>query len=303
MSNIPNFGKALAGLALLLAGLGAPPSAWAWGAGGHMMVAYLAQARLNAHAKQEADKLLAVPLEPAAAWQKTRDFVSASVWADEVKRQPGYAFSPPLHFIDYPFSPDRTPLPAGLPADDNIVKALGDYLAVLKTGTDPVERAKALRFLIHFVGDIHQPLHCASRVTKNRPGGDKGGNDIEIVDTSKSVHGRKVNLHSYWDEGIETFPKSGPDFALPPLNQIAAAARQAATAYKDSDPDWQAGGPSAFEGWAKESSALAQSTVYPGIVENRAPSKTYVNRAIRLARHQVAWGGYRLAALLNAIWP
>ena len=292
--------KPLALLALLAAC--APPAAWAWGAGGHMMVAHIAEQRLTPRARQEAEKLLAVALPPPAAREQTRDFVGASVWADEVKREPAYAFSAPLHFIDYPFSPDRTPLP-DLPLQTNIVQALEDYTAALKSGAGDAERAKALRFVIHFVGDIHQPLHCASRVTKNKPGGDKGGNDFEIIDQSQSARGRKVKLHAYWDSGIETFPKTGANAAPPPPEQVAQAAARAVAANPDSDAGWKAGGPFAFTAWSNESAALAQSASYKGVAENRAPSQAYRVKSIRLANRQVAWAGYRLAALLNEIWP
>jgi len=293
--------KALGGLTLLAGAAGAP-SAWGWGAGGHMIVAYIAEERLNAHARQETAKLLAIPLAPAGDWGGNQDFVSASVWADEVKRLPEYAFSRTLHFIDYPFSPDHTPLP-DLPLEANVVTALDDYVEILKTSHDDIERAKALRFVIHFVGDIHQPLHCASRVTNNKPDGDKGGNDFEIVDTSASGYGRKVKLHSYWDGGIDAFPKMGPNFAPPPLDQIPPAADQATTANPEADSAWKSGGPFGFAEWAKESEALAQSVSYQGIAENRAPSQAYIVKSTRLVKQRVAWAGYRLAALLNGIWP
>lgn len=277
-------------------------AAWAWGAGGHMMAAHIAQGRLNAHAKREVAKLLAVPLDPASVWRKSKDFVSASVWADDVKGLPQYAFSPAMHFIDYPFSPDGTPLP-DLPQPANVVKALEDYTEVLKTGADPAKRAEALRFIIHFAGDIHQPLHCATRVTKNKPGGDRGGNDFPIVDRDAAGRKRTVKLHSYWDGGIEAFPKMGANFAPPPLSQIPPAARQATAANPASDPGWKAGGPFGYAAWARESAALARSAAYRGISENREPSQAYIAKSKKLAYHQVAWAGYRLAALLNAVWP
>lgn len=295
------FRQACASFALI-SSLAFSSSALAWGAGGHMIVAYIAHERLNAHARSEADRLLVVPLEPANVWQKTQDFVSASLWADDVKRLHEYAFSAPMHFIDYPFSPDRTPLP-DLPAPINIVTALDQYVSELKTGTDDVERAKALRFIIHFVGDIHQPLHCASRVTQARPEGDKGGNDFMIVETDAAGHRSTVKLHSYWDGGIQSFPRMGAHFAPPPLDEIPPAALQATAANPDLDTGWQPGGVFGFTEWSKESEALARSVVYTGLRENRLPSQAYVARSQKLVGQRVAWAGYRLAALLNGIWP
>jgi hypothetical protein len=268
-----------------------------------MMVAYIAEHRLNAHAKKEVAQLLAVPLTPADAWQSSRDFVSASVWADNVKRLSQYAYSSDMHFIDIPFSPDHTALPTDLPHAVNVVQALGEYSNMLKTSADPVKRAQALRFVMHFVGDIHQPLHCASRVTKNKPKGDYGGNDFPILERGASGQTYASKLHSYWDGGIGAFPKMGANYAPPPLTEIPPAAALATAANPASGSGWKSGGAFGFSTWSKESNALARSTAYQGIAENREPSQAYIVKSRKAAYHQVAWAGYRLAALLNAIWP
>lgn len=290
--------------AALLGGalLAAAQAAWAFGAGGHMMAAYIAQGRLNAHARREASKLLAVPLEPNSAWEKSKDFVHASVWADDVKHSEEYAFSAELHYIDQPFSPDHTPLP-NLPNPSNIVKALDDYTQVLKTSKNQTKQAEALRFIIHFVGDIHQPLHCATRVTKNRHGGDRGGNDFALIERGTAGHTHKTNLHSYWDGGIESFPQMGPNYAPPPFKEIPPAAAKATAANPDTDPGWSGGGAFGFAAWAQESFALAKSAAYRGVAENRTPSQAYIVKSRKLLSQRVAWAGYRLAALLNAVWP
>jgi hypothetical protein len=73
--------------------------------------------------------------------------------------------------------------------------------------------------------------------------------------------------------------------------------------FPDSDPAWKDGGPTNFEGWAKESLQLAQDVAYKGIKPNQLPSAAYNQAALKTAHERVAWGGYRLAALLNSIWP
>jgi hypothetical protein len=152
--------------------------------------------------------------------------------------------------------------------------------------------------IIHFVGDIHQPLHCATRVSSANPEGDRGGNLVSI-----KVAGKKTNLHSYWDGGIGNFPKTGPNFAPPPLNQIPGAAAKSLAGNPDTNPKLKLDDPFNYDAWADESFALAQSTAYKGVKNGVTPSATYNTRALKIARQRVAWGGYRLAALLNAIWP
>ena len=275
-----------------------PALSLGWGAGGHMMVASIAFKRLNPHAKAKAMALLARPINPAAVTAKSQDFVNAAHWADDLRPFAEFDSFKPLHFIDKPFSTDGTPLPSDLPEADNIVKALEDNVNILKTSTDKDAQAQALRFIIHFVGDIHQPLHSATRVSSALPEGDRGGNSVSI-----KVAGKTTNLHSYWDGGIGSFPKTGANFAPPPLSQIPAAAATAMAGNPATDPKLKLNDPFNFAAWADESFALAKSTAYKGMKNGVTPSASYNTKALKVARQRVAWGGYRLAALLNAIWP
>jgi hypothetical protein len=160
--------------------LSTPSVSLGWGAGGHMMVAQIAFKRLNPKAKSKANELLAIKINPAAVSAKSKDFVNAAHWADDLRPFPEFDSFKPLHFIDHPFSTDGTALPADLPEPDNIIKALQDNVNILKTSTDKNAQAQALRLIIHFVGDIHQPLHCATRVDSAHPEGDRGGNLVSI---------------------------------------------------------------------------------------------------------------------------
>jgi hypothetical protein len=279
-----------------------PTPSFGWGAGGHMMVAFIGFQRLNRHAKAEVSRLLAIPIDPASQTRKSRDFVTASIWADDVKRLPGFEFSGDLHFADFPFSVDGTPLP-DLPKPENIIAALERYTNVLKTSRDPDEQAQALRFVIHFVGDIHQPLHCATRVDGKNPEGDAGGNFFFVKIPDKNGKLKRVKLHSYWDGGIDTFPKTGKNFAPPPLSQIPAAAATARNGNPATDPKLKLDKPFDFQGWADESKELARTFAYANLVNGGTRTTKYKTDAVRVARKRVACAGYRLAALLNAIWP
>jgi hypothetical protein len=181
-----------------------------------MMTASIAFQRLNPRARAQAQALLALYIKPAAITAKSTDFVNASHWADDLRPfsrnliSSNHVTSSICHFqltalLCRPTCLIRT----------NIVKALGDSVEILKTSTDKNARAQALRFIIHFVGDIHQPLHCATRVDNANLHGDLGGNNVKI-----KIGGNDVSLHSYWDGGIGDFPKSGPNYAPPPLSEI-----------------------------------------------------------------------------------
>ena len=276
-----------------------PSISLGWGAGGHMMTAQIAFSRLNSTAKAKVIELLAIDINPAAVTAKSTDFVNASHWADDLRPFAEFDSFKALHFIDKPFPPG-----SNLPAIDpeNIVKALEDNVNILKTNTDKNAQAQALRFIIHFVGDIHQPLHCTTRVTAANPDGDRGGNlfKIKILKNGKL---QDSNLHSYWDGGIGAFPPTGNNFAPPPLRRVVRAANQAKAANPATNPALKLDDPFNFAAWSDESFALGKSVVYKGIQSGKKPTPAYNQKALKVARQRVAWGGYRLAALLNAIWP
>lgn len=280
-----------------------PTVSLGWGAGGHMMTAQIALTRLNPKAKAQANELLAIKINPAAITAKSTNFINASHWPDDLRPFPEFDSFKVLHFIDNPFSTDGTALPAGVPEPDNIVKALEDNVNILKTSTDKNAQAQALRFIIHFVGDIHQPLHCATRVDSTHPDGDRGGNSVSIKILGKDGKLKTTNLHSYWDGGIGSFPPTGPNFRPPPLSQIPPAAALAKKGNPANDPAIKLDDPTNYAAWADESFALAKEVAYNGMTNGTKPTPAYKRKALKVARKRVAWGGYRLAALLNSIWP
>jgi hypothetical protein len=278
-----------------------PSISLGWGAGGHMMTAHIAFSRLNSKARAKVTQLLAIEIDPAEVTRKSKNFDSASHWADDLRPFKEFDSFKPLHFVDKPFSLDGTALPEIDP--NNIIKALQDNVEILKTSTDKNAQAQALRFIIHFVGDIHQPLHCAAKVSSALPHGDQGGNlfKIKIANADGSV--KDSNLHSYWDGGIGSFPRTGPNFAPPPLNTIGPAAKLALKGNPATNAGLKLDDPFNFDAWADESLYLAQKVTYKGARSGKTQTAAYNKEATRIARRRVAWGGYRLAALLNAIWP
>jgi hypothetical protein len=268
-----------------------------------MMVAQIAFDRLNPRAKAEVRRLIALRIRPAAITARSLDFVTASVWADDVKKRRGFEFSGDEHFADFPFSADGARLPRGLPKPANVIKALERYANVLKTSGNDDERAEALRFIIHYVGDIHQPLHCSTRVDRAHPRGDRGGNDFLI-----SLRGgapANTALHSFWDGGLGDFPRGGgpPNFTPPPLIRITSAVPGVTGENPDTDPDLHLDRPENFSGWAEESSTLARDDAYDSLRPGGTPDTNYRRGGVAVARRRVAWAGYRLAALLNSVFP
>ena len=278
-----------------------PSISLGWGAGGHMMTADIAFRRLNDKARAKVIELLAIEIDPAEVTAKSKNFVSASHWADDLRPFKEFDKFKPLHFVDKPFSLDGTTLPDIDP--NNIIKALQDNVEILKTSTDKKAQAQALRFVIHFVGDIHQPLHCAAKVTATLPHGDQGGNLVKIKAVNDDGSLRDTNLHSYWDGGIGAFPRQGLNYAPPPMSSIRPAADRAMKGNPSTNAGLKLEDPFDYDTWADESLYLAQKYAYKDVHAGKTQTAAYNSEATRIARRRVAWGGYRLAALLNAIWP
>src|SRR5262245_9995730 len=173
-ANVPRM-RATRFAVALLAILAVPRIANAWGPIGHRTVAQVAENHLTPKAKREIAKLLG----PAT-------LADVAYWADEIRYLPERKKGDPWHYI----SIDDTETLASTVRNPNgdVVEAIERMEATLRDPkATPNDRAEALKFLVHFVGDVHQPLHVGRRA-------DAGGNKIEIT-----LNGEKNNLHWAWD--------------------------------------------------------------------------------------------------------
>jgi len=264
-----------------------------------MVIGEIAKERLSNNALARCTELIAVKVPPQKVKlgtkmvdvsMRTGSFVTACCWADDVRSDADRQ----VHYIDIAFSADGT-TPQVAPASKNIVKMLEDCVTVLKNPrASKTDRAVKLRYLLHLVGDLHQPLHCATRCTDEQPAGDHGGNDFPVVGAA--------NLHAYWDGGVGLLKTTiARPLKADGIAKIAALKAQVVAAY----PLAQASAALAekdFMKWAQESHALAKSTAYADLEPHDTPSAAYVTNAQRVVRERVALAGYRLAALLNELF-
>src|SRR6185436_1833148 len=154
-------------------------------------VAQIAYNHLDPAVKAKCNTLMAVPV--IASDSGNSNFVTAAVWADDLK---GITSSfNNWHYIDIPFSLDGTSTNGVGAASFDVVRAINLCVSNLASSATSVSnQALYLRFLLHFVGDIQQPLHCSTAVSAARLSGDAGGNSF-------SINGTWNNLHSLWDAG------------------------------------------------------------------------------------------------------
>lgn len=158
--------------------LALPPLAHAWGSAGHHVVAQLAEAQLTPKARTEVNRLLA--LEPGST------LASISTWADEHKNPSTAAW----HYVNLPRGSCTYVAERDCPGGQCVVAAIERQAAILASDATDGKRLTALKYLVHLVGDIYQPLHAGY-------GDDRGGNKYQL-----QAFGRGSNLHSLWDSGL-----------------------------------------------------------------------------------------------------
>jgi hypothetical protein len=308
-----NRGKILlVGFVLLL--LLACGQALAWNSVGHMTVAYAAYQNLTPAEKARVTVLLKLnPMYskwltyiPAGASDADRGmyvFMMAATWPDEIKAMGSGYFgndTPPSgeapslnvgysdkqahkywHFINTPFSTDGTALPpVGGPTAAQKITVFRQALA---TGEPDLLKSYDLVWILHLVGDVHQPLHCATRVTKAAPHGDLGGNSVV-------VQGPARELHAFWDDAV----------GMGTTQNFMAAVTVGQNLPK---PDSSLAGDAREDDWAAESLNLARTSVYtapvgPGLGPYTMDAD-YTANTQQIAKQRIALAGARLANLLK----
>jgi len=266
----------------------------AWGDAGHAVIGLIAQSFLSPAARRQVDAMLAADTDSLTP----HNIADAATWADKYRdldRNGARQNTRQWHFVDLELgAPDldracfgHPAVPAGTlasngPAQDCVVDKIDQFAAELgNPRIDPAERVVALKFLMHLVGDLHQPLHASDDH-------DRGGNDKR----ASASGSRAATLHHFWD--TEFVDQLGPDpkqIAAALLPRIAASDARA----------WSRGAPS---DWAFESFRIAKDDAYGRLpVPNARGSyrlpDTYAAMATRDVAVQLSKAGVRLAMLLN----
>lgn len=298
-------------------------AALAWNDFGHMQVAAVAFQRLGSAARARASQLL--KLNPryrnwvlgARPGDRERiAFVRAATWADAIKTDPDYTStndeqSLPTagqnlgyedrlrhvywHYVDQPLAADATPtVPAAVP---NAATQIAVFRATLASAGDDGLKSYDLVWLLHLVGDLHQPLHCVARFDGNDPGGDRGGGNVKVTgnahpdvcdDPRSCPYDPPEDLHGFWDE------VSGASYDS---EKVDAAVRALPVAERRDAAQLD---PAA---WLDEGSQAARGAVYVspvGVGDGPfALTTAYQRSAAALARRRIALAGARLAGMLE----
>lgn len=270
--------RVVSGCSVLVAAIAAATTlaishpAFAWGEKGHRIVAIVAEQRLTPAASAAVKGLLG-----------SSNLRDVAAWADQIKG--ARPETRPWHYVNIPldraeYDPARD---CWRPRDGCVVAAIETFRRVLADPHRPrAERAEALKFVTHFVADLHQPLHCAD----NRDG---GGNDVPVVFFGQVLNasGRKPwNLHAVWDAGL--IERRG----LKPSEYARRLTRQI---NRGSPGDVERG---TVVDWVLESHRAAVETSYR-LPPDRVLGHDYADRALPVVDEMLAKAGVRLAGMLN----
>jgi hypothetical protein len=241
----------------------ATPS-YRWGADGHRIIAEIALARLSPAVASETRRLL--------GGQNISDVAS---WADAERSR--FPTTGPWHYVDIQLT-DSSYVPSRDCANDAcVIAAVAAQVAILGDRTRPDSaRASALKFVVHFIGDLHQPLHGGERH-------DKGGNDVKVT-----FNGRSTNLHSLWDSGLLlSFGQTDAEIVRQLTEEIGRRTDIAALS----------GG--TVDSWVMESHDIARDVMYRNLPGSFEITPTYADAARPVIYERLLRGGVRLGATLE----
>jgi hypothetical protein len=251
-------------LPLLLLALAASP-VQAWGPTGHRITGALADNYLSPRARAGLVEILG-----------TESLEEASTWPDEMRSAPSPFWrltASPWHYVTVPDG--KRWRDVGAPAQGDALSALTRFAATIRDPAAPMaERQLALRFAIHIVGDLAQPLHVG------RPG-DRGGNDVKVT-----FFGKPTNLHALWDSDL--IEHEGLSFSEWAARLDRRFTPGQLRAWSDPDP----------EQWVDDAVAI-RGRLYP---EKPELGWDYVFAQRQTLNEQLAKGGLRLAAWLNRLF-
>jgi len=255
-------------LALFLILLLTPSSLYAWAREGHEIIAILAEQRLHPEVRDAVNALLG-----------GTTFIEAASWADKVRNQQ----TAPWHYVNIDITETKYDATRDCPQDQCVVGQIERFRKVLgNSAADFKKRQKALKYLIHLVGDLHQPLHAGDNY-------DHGGNDVEVEfigETIDPYRHKPWNLHAVWDSGIlEVGDHDAHHFA------------ERLNVWLNTQPEGTFQNGSVVD-WAMESHDIARDHVYV-LPDDHKLGEDYYRANVPVVDRQLAKAGVRLAKFLN----
>jgi hypothetical protein len=235
-----------------------------WGKTGHRATGEIASQYLSNKAKKAIDQLL-----------DGASLAMVSIYADEIKSDPKYREFGPWHYVNYPFDADYTNHPKSESGD--IMVAIQKCIKVLEDdNATKKDKAFYLKMLVHFIGDLHMPLHVGIAQ-------DRGANRFQV-----QWFGDGTNLHRVWDENLLDYYNMSYTELAANANKLSKTQLQ--VIQKGTPLDWM-----------RDSRTLCED-IYENTKVGENLKYEYAYRYMDTVRSQLQKGGIRLAVLLNQIF-
>ncbi len=312
------FGTNILLLVMMTFGLAFP--AQAWDEIGHKITAYIAWQRMMPDVRERVIKLLLASPEDAqlstfyasygSRTLETRQrefFMLVATWPDIIRdrnfdtRNKKYAHSN-WHYTDTLWKIENGKV-VELPAAAEGGIAIEKLIEFDKLERDPsvpdAQKAIAIAWLEHLIGDIHQPLHASGRVTDLEPKGDQGAN-LFLLTPKDTPRDKQENLHWFWDSIIvRNLPNSKDECDADYIDPIAKDIMKKYP-FTEMQARLDLGD---FDGWRKESFEIASTKVFPAELKRfETPSDKYKKEALKISEERLALAGYRMGELFNQIF-
>lgn len=292
--------------------------AFGWDENGHKVAAYIAWQRMTPEAKDRVIRILLTAPEDSdigaffvGAGSRTQEsrrreyFMTMATWADIIRdkslntRYTKY-HNGNWHYADtlWKFEKGKAVLIEGQEGDGLALKKLHEFDATIRGTASDSDKALAIVWLEHLIGDIHQPLHTSGKVTDSNPKGDQGGN-LFLLTPKGTPRDKQENLHWLWDSIIVRYQPNVKDACEADYLDPIAQEIMAKYPYDKMKERIQ---PGKFEAWARESLDIAMNDVYKDVKWFEAPSDKYKKKAFEIAQERLALAGYRMGDLFNEVF-
>lgn len=321
----------IARLALVLVCVcGFQSRSYGWGCSGHEIIALIAERQLDPHAQQQVQALLSenTLYTPDLSRFCVHTSLSAGVmpfystWADDYREQDEETAV--WHFWNVPVQAAIAPAASQFCNHGCVVQAIQEQVTLLESNASDMAKARALAFIIHLVGDLHQPLHVSNN-------NDRGGNCVPVTFLGKTprpaAHGSFTpNLHEIWDHNIPE--KLGSIHSRSHMQDVRRFSDTLMREFTAQIAQWKSE-PVDIRAWALESHKIAVEDAYGKLPHHVTPEnptrigtckddhnvarrmlalhenvdEKYVNEVKPALEEQLAKAGARLAMLLNQVWP
>lgn len=271
-------------LLLVLLSLFLVQPTWAWWDTGHILVANIAWQHTSEHTREELSKILQAHPDP-----QVRQLRDASLWPDTIKdkQHPFHSYSRPVwHYQNRSLKQLEQPKPD----NGQMISRLREQIALLEDPDLPnSERAIALCWVVHLVGDIHQPLHNSTLFSAEFPSGDQGGNLFKVT-----LGQRSLPLHNLWDSAGGRFLHPLPEYRLTSYQEWFQAKHPRETFLKELSVD-------SIQSWSDEGLALARNEAYHALSPGTKLDNETIQRCLDVTEIRLVLASYRLARLLDRI--